>query len=85
MNFSPFYYCGIEVEEKGTPDTLNFGEVQSRLCTLLAEFVRPSHAQTLCLWGEEMTYNHVELDYGGPVRLKTKGNSPFIGKYSFYW
>ncbi len=68
------------MEKKGTTDTLNFGEVQSRLSTPLAEFVRPSHAQTLCLWGEEGVYNHVELESRGNVRLKTKGDSPFIGR-----
>ena len=72
--------ASIEVEEKETADTLTFGEVQTRVASALGDFVQPSHSQTLCLWGEESTYNHVELEYATPVRLKTKGNSPFIGK-----
>ena len=75
------HHLPTETEAKGTPDTLDFAEVQRRLDSPLAGFVRPSHAQTLCLWGEESSYSHVELEYGGAVRLKTKGNSPFIGKY----
>ena len=74
-----YIYFITETEAKGTPDVLSFLEVQHRLQSPLSEFVKPSHSQTLCLWGEEATYNHVELDYGGPIRLKTKGNSPFIG------
>ena len=71
----------VETESKGTPDTLDFAEVQRRLQSPLAEFVKPSHSQTVCLWGEESAYNHVELEYGGVVRLKTRGNSPFIGLF----
>ena len=71
-------FC-VGTEAKGTPDTLDFAEVQHRLQSPLSEFVRPFHSQTLCLWGDEAAYNHVELEHGGAVRLKTKGNSPFIG------
>lgn len=80
-----FHCCCIHhsgTEAKGTPDTLDFAEIQRRIDSPLSKFVQPSHSQTLCLWGEEATYNHVELDYGGPVRLKTKGNTPFIGTYA---
>ncbi len=68
------------MEEKEAADTLNFSQVQSRLASALANFVTPSHSQTLCLWGAESSYNHVELEHGTPVRLKTKGNSLFIGR-----
>ncbi len=46
----------------------------------LADYVAPSHAESLCFWGEEDQYEHVEIEYGQSVRLKTKGDSPFIGK-----
>ena len=54
-----------------------------RLHSPLAEFVSSQHAQTLCFWAEEETYDHVELGFGQAVRLKTKGDSPFIGNINF--
>ena len=68
-----------ESEARGTADILDFQEVNRRLHSPLAEFVSPQHAQTLCFWAEEETYDHVELGFGQAVRLKTKGDSPFIG------
>ena len=70
----------IETEAKGTPDILDFAEVRRRLQTALTDLVPPAHAGTLCFWGEESTYDHVEVDYGQGVRLKTKGDSPFLGE-----
>ena len=69
-----------EPEAKGTPDTLDFKGASQKIQSPLLEFVSPIHAQSLCFWGDEQTYDHVELDYGQSVRLKTKGDSPFIGK-----
>ena len=69
-----------ESEMKGTPDVLSFQELCQRLHVPgLTELVQPSHAQTLCFWGEEQAYVHVELQFGQTVRLKTLGDSPFIG------
>ena len=68
-----------ESEAKGTADILDFQEVNRRLHSPLAEFVSSQHTQTLCFWAEEETYDHVELGFGQAVRLKTKGDSPFIG------
>ena len=70
----------IETEAKGTPDILDFVEVHRRIQTALTDFVPPAHAGTLCFWGEESTYDHVEVDYGQGVRLKTRGDSPFLGE-----
>ncbi len=69
-----------EPEAKGTPDLLTYEELKRRVQSSLADYVAPSHAQSLCFWGEEEQYDHVEIEYGQPVRLKTKGDSPFIGK-----
>ena len=75
-----------EVEEKEASDTLTFSQVQSLLASSpLAEMVRPSHSQTLCLWGAESSYSHVELEYGTSIRLKTKGDSLFIGVINIVW
>ena len=46
----------VETSSKGTPDTLDFAEVQRCLQSPLAEFVKPSHSQTVCLLGEESVY-----------------------------
>ena len=78
---SSIYFLVTENEAKGTPDILDFAEVRRRIQTTLADFVPPAHAGTLCLWGEESTYDHVEVDYGQAVRLKTKGDSPFLGEH----
>ena len=77
INFS---FSLVETEAKGTPDILDFAEVRRRMQTALADFVPPAHAGTLCFWGKESTYDHVEIDYGQGVRLKTKGDSPFLGE-----
>ena len=80
LSLPPLYNNIIETEAKGTPDILDFSEVRQRLQTALSDFVSPAHAGTLCFWGEESTYDHVEIDYGQGVRLKTKGDSPFLGE-----
>ena len=58
--------------------------VYQKVCQLthspLSDMVTPAHAGELCLWGDEGTYDHVEIEYGQQIRLKTRGNSPFIGK-----
>lgn len=58
--------------------------MRRRIQTALSDFVPPAHAGTLCFWGEESTYDHVEIDYGQGVRLKTKGDSPFLGEAISY-
>ncbi|XP_064405183.1 arpin-like [Halichondria panicea] len=68
-----------KTEAKGTPDTLDYSTLVQRLQSRpLTELVISSHAQTLCFWGEESVYDHVELFFGQKVRLKTKGDSPFL-------
>lgn len=75
------YTCilSVESEAKGIADILDFQEVSRRLHSPLAKFVPPQHAHSLCFWADEQTYDHVELAFGQAVRLKTKGDSPFIG------
>ena len=68
------------MEAKGTPDILDFGELSQRIQSPLGGLVPPLHAQTLCFWGEEQVYEHVEMDFRQPVRLKTRGDCPLIGR-----
>ena len=71
--------CSAETQAKGQHDILDYGEVCRRLHCKLTDLVRAEHSQCVVLWGEEEAYDHVELEFGQPVRLKTKGDSPFIG------
>jgi hypothetical protein len=64
---------------KVTPDTLTFDEVVMKITSKVSELERAGHAHSLCLWGDEETYNHVECHYGQMIRLKTLGDSSFIG------
>lgn len=73
-----YLHSSYKTEAKGTPDVLDFKEVEARLRSPLSDFVAPGHAHTLCLWGEEGVYDHVEAEVGQTVRLKTKGDAPFI-------
>ena len=70
-----------ETQAKGQHDILDYAEVCRRLQCKLTDLVRPDHSQCVVLWGDEGTYDHVDLEVGQPVRLKTKGDSPFIGDY----
>ena len=80
LSYTMCVFLCVESEANGTPDILDFAEVSRRIQTALVDFVPPAHAGTLCFWGEESTYDHVEVDYGQGVRLKTKGDSPFLRK-----
>ena len=71
-----------EQETKVTADTVDYQKVADLLRCPLSPLASPAHAGELCLWGEEGTYDHVELEYGQQVRLKTRGNSPLIGERS---
>ena len=50
----------------------------------LTDLEAPRHSHSLCFWGEEDTYNHVECEHGQGVRLKTRGDSLLIGKINMY-
>lgn len=69
-----------ETEAKGSSDILDYSEVCRRLSSPLKEFVPAAHAHTLCLWGEERVFDHIELGHGQQVRLKTKGDSVLLGE-----
>ena len=64
---------------KGTSDLLTHDEVIKRVHSPLVDYETPSHAHSLCLWGEDDVYSSVECEYGQGVRLKTRGDSIFIG------
>ena len=59
---------------------LTFAQVCERVKSDLVAMETASHAQSLCFWGEEDDYNHVECEAGQRVRLKTRGDSILIGK-----
>jgi hypothetical protein len=67
---------------KVTPDTLTFDEVVMKITSKVSELERAGHAHSLCLWGDEETYNHVECHYGQMIRLKTLGDSSFIDSFT---
>lgn len=68
-----------EQETKITADTVDYQKVVAIIQSPLSSLVRPTHSGELCLWGEEDAYNHVEMEYGQQIRLKTRGDSPLIG------
>ena len=67
------------VEAKGSHDILGYGEVCKRLQCTLTGLIKVDHAQCIAFWGDETTYDHINLAIGQQVRLKTEGNSPIIG------
>jgi hypothetical protein len=67
-----------KVEAKGQHDILDYSEVCQRIKCRISDLVKPGHARCISFWGAEETYDHVEFDVGQSVRLKTKGDSPFI-------
>lgn len=68
-----------EQETKVAADMVDYQKVCQLIRSPLSDMVTPAHAGELCLWGDEGTYDHVEIEYGQQIRLKTRGNSPFIG------
>lgn len=50
----------------------------------MADFVAPLHANWLVMWGEEKDHDHMEVEFGDQVRLKTRGDSPLIGMKNVY-
>jgi len=69
-----------ESEAKGVHDIMSYQDVKSTFSGKLAEFITPQHANWLVVWGEEKDHDHVELEFGDQVRLKTRGDCPLIGK-----
>ena len=63
-----------------TPDTLTFDEICQKVKSELCELEKAGHAHSLCFWGGDDNYSHVECEYGQAIRLKTAGDSVFIGK-----
>ena len=69
----------LESELKRSPDTLTYEQARDILQCPLTDHVTPGHAHSLCMWGEEELYGHVEVEFGQKVRLKTRGDSCLIG------
>ena len=64
---------------KSASDVLSFQDVCQSLPPLLVKLFPAAHSHTLCFLGDEETYDHLDLLFGQSVRLKTKGDSLFIG------
>ena len=73
-------YMFTESEAKGIHDIMSYQDVKSTFSGKLAEFITPQHANWLVVWGEEKDHDHVELEFGDQVRLKTRGDCPLIGE-----
>ncbi|XP_019858664.1 PREDICTED: arpin-like [Amphimedon queenslandica] len=67
---------------KGTPDTLSYAEVCERVHSDLVGFETASHSQSICFWGENESYDHVECSPGQRIRLKTRGDSLLIESFT---
>ena len=63
---------------------MNCQDVRRTIGGKMADFVPPLHADWLVAWGEEKDHDHVEVEFGDQVRLKTRGDSPLIGKTLSY-
>jgi len=51
----------------------------------MADFVAPLHSNWLVVWGEEKDHDHIDVEFGDQIRLKTRGDSPLIGmKFSYF-
>ena len=59
---------------------MNCQDVRRTIAGKMADFVPPLHADWLVAWGEEKDHDHIEVAFGDQVRLKTRGDSPLIGK-----
>ena len=46
----------------------------------LTDFVPSLHTNWLVMWGDEKDHDHMEVEFGDQVRLKTRGDSPLIGR-----
>jgi hypothetical protein len=75
-----YLHSSYKQETKVEADTVDYKTVMSLLHCQLSSLVTPTHSGALCLWGEEEAYSHVEVEYGQPIRAKTRGNSPLIGQ-----
>lgn len=73
-----YLHSSYKQETKVTADTVDYRKVISLLYCPLSPLATPTHSGGLCLWGEEDTYSHIDVEYGQPIRLKTRGNSPLI-------
>ena len=64
---------------KSASDVLSFEDVYQSLPPLLVKLFPTAHSHTLCFLGDDETYDHLDFQFGQSVRLKTKGDSPFVG------
>lgn len=73
-----YLQSSYKMETKSASDALSFQDVCQCLPPSLVKLFPAAHSHALCFLGDEDTYDHLDLQYGQPVRLKTKGNSLFI-------
>ncbi|XP_064622800.1 arpin-like [Lineus longissimus] len=69
-----------KVEAKGETDRISNEEATAKLTLPDLKSITAKHSVSGCLplWIEEATMEKMDLDVGDEVRLKTKGDSPFI-------
>lgn len=68
-----------EAEAKGEHDIMSCEDVRRTISGKMTEFVPSKHSNWLVLWGDEKDHDHMEVEFGDQVRLKTRGDSPLIG------
>uniref|UniRef100_A0A1X7SS81 Arpin n=1 Tax=Amphimedon queenslandica TaxID=400682 RepID=A0A1X7SS81_AMPQE len=56
--------------------------VCERVHSDLVGFETGSHSQSICFWGENESYDHVECSPGQRIRLKTRGDSLLIESFT---
>lgn len=74
-----------EVETKGETDCLDerqLGELVNK-DELLKVTAKHCPSQTIAFWISEAEMDRTEIELGQEIRLKTKGDGPFICKYCF--
>jgi hypothetical protein len=80
------FLISSEVEAVGETDRISNEEASAKLSIpdLISLTSKHSTAGCLPLWIEEATMEKMDIEVGDEVRLKTKGDSPFICKLYMY-
>lgn len=73
-----YLQSSYKTEVKSASDALSFQDVCQCLPLPLVRLFPAAHSHAFCFLGDEDTYDHLDLQYGQSVRLKTKGDSLFI-------
>lgn len=71
-----------EIEAKGATDKLSEEEVQTLINKPQLTKITDKHGAPglLALWLDEATVAGIEFESGDTVRVKTRGDGPFVGR-----